>query len=67
MYTKICLPHKLRTFWRIGANVPVHVSSRAHFAKIENEKVLSENQCEKHNKLEFRRFFNVLALISLNY
>ena len=45
MYTKICLRHKL--FGEMGANFPVQLSSRSHFAKIEN-KSITENQCEKH-------------------
>ena len=32
-------------FGEIGANFPVQLSS--HFAKIENKKVIAENQCEK--------------------
>ena len=36
------------SFGEIGANFPVQLSSRSHFAKIENKKVIAENQCEKH-------------------
>ena len=32
----------------IGTNFPVQLSSRLHFASIENKKVIAENQCEKH-------------------
>ena len=42
MYINICLRH-------IGANCPVQLSSRSHFANIENKKVIAENQCEKNN------------------
>ena len=35
-------------FGEIGANFPVQLSSRSHFANIENKKVIAENQCEKH-------------------
>ena len=35
-------------FGEIGANFPAQLSSRSHFAKIENKKVIAENQCEKH-------------------
>ena len=35
-------------FGENGANFPVQLSSRSHFANIENEKVIAENQCEKH-------------------
>ena len=33
-------------FGEIGANFPVQLLSRSHFAKIENKKVISENQWE---------------------
>ena len=35
-------------FREIGANFPVQLSSRSHFANIENKKVIANNQCEKH-------------------
>ena len=35
-------------FGEIGANFPEKLSSRSHFAYIENKKVIAENQCEKH-------------------
>ena len=35
-------------FGEIGANFPIQLSSQSHFAKIENKKVIGENQCEKH-------------------
>ena len=35
-------------FGEIGANFPVQLSSRSHFVKIENKKVIAKNQCEKH-------------------
>ena len=37
-----------RPYGKIGANFPVQLSSRSHFANIENKKVIAENQCEKH-------------------
>ena len=37
----------------IGANFPVQLSLQSQFAKIENKKGITENQCEKHKKLEF--------------
>ena len=45
------------TFGEIGANFPVQLSSWSHFAKMENKKVIAENQCEKHKKLEFSILF----------
>ena len=35
-------------FGEIGANFPVQLSSRSHFANIENRKIIAKNQCEKH-------------------
>ena len=43
-------------FGEIGANFPVQLSSRSHFAKIENKKIIAENPCEKHKKLEFSSY-----------
>ena len=40
----------LEPFGGIGANFPLQLSSRTQFAKIENKKVIAENQCEKHKK-----------------
>ena len=38
-------------FGKIGANLPVQLSSRSHFAYIENKKIIPENQFEKHKNL----------------
>ena len=48
MYTKSVCATNFRLFGEIGANFPVHFSSRTQFAKIENKKAIAENQCEKH-------------------
>ena len=37
-----------RPFGEIGAKFPVQLSSRSHFANIENKKIIAENRCEKH-------------------
>ena len=34
----------------IGANFSLQLSSRTQLAKINNKKVIAENQCEKHKK-----------------
>ena len=34
----------------IGANFSLQFSSRTQFTKINNKKVIAENQCEKHKK-----------------
>ena len=43
IYTKICLCHKHKTFGEVGGNSPLQLSSRTHFAKIEDKK----SYCEK--------------------
>ena len=49
MYTNYVFATNLGPFGEIGANFPVQLSSRSHFANIENKKkVIAENQCEKH-------------------
>ena len=39
----------LQPLGEVGANF----SSRTQFTKINNKKVIAENQCEKHKKIEF--------------
>ena len=34
----------------VGANFSLQLSSRTQFTKINNKKVIAENQCEKHRK-----------------
>ena len=41
----------------IGANFSLQLSSRTHFAKISNKKVIAENQYGKDKKLELRNIF----------
>ena len=45
----------------IGANFSLQLSSRTQFAKINNKKVIAENQCEKHKKSSL-----AMALIRLH-
>ena len=48
MYTKnLFVPLTSDFFGDIGANFPVQRSSRTQFAKIENKKVIADNQREK--------------------
>ena len=35
----------------VGANFSLQLSSQTWFTKINNKKVIAENQCEKHKKL----------------
>ena len=48
----------LEPFGEVGANVSLQLSSRTQFAKIENKKVIAENQREKHKKSSM--FYNML-------
>ena len=34
----------------VGVNFSLQLSSRTQFTKIDNKKVIAENQCEKHKK-----------------
>ena len=34
----------------VGANFSLQLSSRRQFTKVNNKKVIAENQCEKHKK-----------------
>ena len=45
IYTKIYLSHKhsTRPFGEVGGNSPLQLSSRTHFAKIEDKKVIAKN------------------------
>ena len=40
----------LEPLGEVGANFSLQLSSRAQFTKINNKKVIAENQCEKHKK-----------------
>ena len=42
----------MEPFGEIGANFSLQLSSPTQFANISNKKVIAENQCEKHKKLE---------------
>ena len=40
----------LEPLGEVGANFSLQLSSRRQFTKINNKKVIAENQCEKHKK-----------------
>ena len=40
----------LEPFGEIGANFSLELSSRTRFDKINEKKIIAENQCEKHKK-----------------
>ena len=40
----------LEPLGEVGANFSLQFSSRTQFTKINNKKVIAENQCEKHKK-----------------
>ena len=41
----------LEPLCEVGANVSLQLSSRTQFTKINNKKVITENQCKKHKKM----------------
>ena len=47
-----------RLFREISTFFSVQLSSQTQFAKIENKKVIAENQCEKHKKSSLVCFIN---------
>ena len=50
----------LEPIGEIGANFSLQNSSRREFAKLNNKKVIAENQCEKHKKSSLMiRIFHV--------
>ena len=48
----------LEPLGEVGANFSLQLSSQTQFTKINNKKVIAENQCEKHKKSIFFFFFN---------
>ena len=40
----------LEPLGKVGANFSLQLSSQTQFTKINNKKVIAENQCEKHKK-----------------
>ena len=40
----------LEPLGEVGANFSLQLSSRTQFTKVNNKKVIPENQCEKHKK-----------------
>ena len=49
----------LEPLGEVGANFSLQLSSRGQFTKINNKKVIAENQCEKHKKIEFSSYIIV--------
>ena len=46
----IAVSMMLEPLGEVGANFSLQLSSRTQFTKINNKKVIAENQCEKHKK-----------------
>ena len=46
----------LEPLGEVGANFSLQLSSRTQFTKINNKKVITENQCEKHKKSSLNAF-----------
>ena len=47
----------------VGANFSLQLSSRTQFTKINNKKVIAENQCEKHKKSSLSPLRNQVDLV----
>ena len=41
----------LEPLGEVGAKISLQLSLRTQFTKINNKKVIAENQCEKHNRI----------------
>ena len=52
----------LEPLGEVGANFSLQLSSRTQFTKINNKKVIAENQCEKHKKSSL--VFKILKYLS---
>ena len=50
IYAQIAASMMLEPLGEVGANFSLQLSSRRQFTKINNKKVIAENQCEKHKK-----------------
>ena len=46
----------LEPLGEVGAEISLQLSSRTQFTKINNKKVITENQCEKHKKSSLNYF-----------
>ena len=46
----IAVSMMLEPLGEVGANFSLQLSSRTQLTKINNKKVIAENQCEKHKK-----------------
>ena len=48
----------LEPLGEVGANFSLQLSSRTQFTKINNKKVIAENQCENHKKSSLGALIN---------
>ena len=53
----------LEPLGEVGAKISLQLSSRTQFTKINNKKVIAENQCEKHKKIEFSMLYLELLTV----
>ena len=56
----------LEPLGEVGAKISLQLSSRTQFTKINNKKVIAENQCEKHKKssLVLFKIFILVGILS---
>ena len=56
----------LEPIGEVGANFSLQLSSRTQFTKINNKKVIAENQCEKHKKSSLISFLSRANVSAFN-
>ena len=52
----------LEPLGEVGANFSLQLSSRTQFTKINNKKVIAENQCENHKKSSLASSLNLVCI-----
>ena len=61
----IAVSMMLEPLGEVGANFSLQLSSRTQVTKINNKKVIAENQCEKHKKSSLIRISMDWVLLNL--
>ena len=63
----IAVSMMLEPLGEVGANFSLQLSSQTQFTKINNKKVIAENQCEKHKKssLDVFHLLHIAQLLSI--
>ena len=61
----IAVSMMLEPLGEVGANFSLQLSSRTQISKINNKKVIAENQCEKHKKSSLARYLGLVLLFDI--